>query len=54
MKEKKEKKKETIFTWLQGKILQRTDPKIHLPMKVERGVNGTDTRNILIFINPNI
>ena len=35
-----------IFTWLAGRSLQRASPKTHRPMKVERGVRGTDTENI--------
>ena len=32
-----------ILTWLAPVTLQRTSPKIHLSMNVERGVSGTET-----------
>ena len=38
-----------VSTWLAGRSLQRASPNTHRPMKVERGVRGTDTEIMTIL-----
>ena len=38
-----------ILTWLAPVTLQRTSPKIHLSMNVERGVSGTETEIVKLL-----